>query len=169
MAIRDDESPPEAAADRAQNSARTWLRSRTAWIVLSCIIAAVLLVMWLRYNLDSLNANERRLIGTWTWKDAPGQTITQFRADRTQRHIVSPTDQRPRFRRWWIEGETMVEEYNTRFRLVKLFNEHVRRVKPNTGRAEIVFNADGTLTYTLYDGRQKIAIPWQSEFLTEAP
>lgn len=167
MAIRDDESPPEAAADRAQNSARTLFRSRTAWIVLSCIIAAVLLVMWLRYNLDSLNANERRLIGTWTWKDAPGQSITQFRADRTQRHIVSPTDQRPRFRRWCIEGETLVEEYNTRFRLVTLFNK--RSVKPHTGRAEIDFNADGTVTYTMYNGSQKIAIPWTSEFLTEAP
>ena len=61
----------------------------------------------------------------------------------------------------------MVEEYNTRFRLVQLFNR--RSVKPTTGRAEIAFNADGTITYTLYDGSQKIAIPWTSEFLTEAP
>ena len=169
MAIRDDESSPEAAADRAKNSARTLLRSRTAWIVLSCIIAVVSFVILLRYNQHSLNAIERRLIGTWTWKDAPGQSITQFRADRTLRHIISPADQRPRFRRWWIEGETMVEEYNTRFRLVKLFNELVRRVKPNTGRAEIVFNADGSVTYTFYDGTQKIAIPWTSEFLTKGP
>ncbi len=95
MEIRDGVCPPEAAADRTKNSARMWIRSRTAWIGLSCVIAVVSLTMWLRYNLDSLNANERRLIGTWTWKDAPGQTITQFRADRTQRHIVSPTDQRP--------------------------------------------------------------------------
>lgn len=167
MAIRGVESPPEAAADRPENSACSRCKSRRAWIVASLMIGLAAAAILLSHFKPWLNANERRILGTWTWQDSPGEIISQFRADQTMRYFASGAT-RVEFQRWWFEGDTLVTEHLGRNPIKRFYYKYARGFR-NKDRYPIDFNGDGSVTHTLPDGSRKHAIPWQSKFLTEAP
>ena len=170
MKIRDDASTPETAADPVRHSTRSLFKSRRARIVVCCTIGIVTATILCSHFKPWLSANERRMLGIWTWKDTAGKMVIQYRTDRTLRYTyASPTGRRVIFMRWWFDGDTLCYEHSGRDTLVTAVNKHVLRVKYSGDRTPVVFNADGSVTHKLPDGSRKHAIPWQSKFLNEAP
>ena len=116
-----------------------------------------------------LNDSERRMIGVWTWQDAPGELISEYREDGTMRYGVDdPRDTRINFARWSIEGDKYVVEYSPQNLLRYIYlKQWVLRVNRNLGFGNeyslIDFRSDGTISVTLDDGKKRVLIPWSSE------
>lgn len=139
-----------------------------AMFSVSGLVLSVLLVLWCK---PWLNESERRLLGVWTWKDQPGEITIHYRDDGTMRYTDRPGDRDPAFVRWSIESNVISEEFSERNTLEYVAKNLLFRRKWKPDQHGIMFNADGTVTVKLWDGTDRVMIPWssdQGEFLKNA-
>ncbi len=66
------------------------LSRRSFWKWTTTLILGLALLTWALQSWKPwLNANERRLIGIWTWQDGPGEMTLHFHEDGTVHHRMS--------------------------------------------------------------------------------
>ena len=139
---------------------------RCAGILLSLFVLTMILIEWWK---PWLNDSERRMIGVWTWQDAPGKLVSEYRDDGTMRYVVDyPQDLRINFARWSNAGDKHVVEYSPQNPLRYIYlKQWVLRVNRNAGFSPefsgIIFRSDGTISFTLEDGTSRVLIPWSSK------
>ncbi|MEZ6061590.1 MAG: hypothetical protein R3C19_14685 [Planctomycetaceae bacterium] len=126
---------------------------------LTVLAGLVLIFVWT----PALNADERRLVGTWTYQEDPGHMVLDFRPDGTMLYDHDPFDGRPAFTRWWIEDGVLYGEYSSRNALRTFAVRHILRATYTTDSNPIHFLEDGTVRITTSDGTQRILIPWHGE------
>jgi len=90
------------------------LSRRSFWKWTTVLILGVGLVPWLLQSWKPwLNKSERRLVGLWTWQDAPGEMTLHFRDNGTMIYLDRPTLLLGRitFTRWHVKGNELWVEY----------------------------------------------------------
>ena len=116
------------------------------------------------------------MLGVWTWQDAPGGLICQYRDDGTMRYQFDELKGKVHFARWRIEGDKHIVEHSPQDQLRYIYlKQFYLRVKRDEGfgneYATIDFCSDGTISFMVGNGKEKVLIPWssdQGEFLKKA-
>lgn len=142
-----------------------WLSRRSLWKWTTTLILGVGLVLWLLHWKPWLNESERRLIGTWTWQDEPGEMTIHYRENGTMLYLDRPTFVKDRitFTRWHIKGSELWVEYAPRSILDYLAQKLVMRSRFGAVPTTIHFHDDGTVHHRLSDGKTRVLIPWESD------
>ena len=154
------------ATDLPPKPRRRYRYLRFAGILLSLFVLTMILIQWWK---PWLNDSERRMIGVWTWQDAPGEVVSEYREDGTMRYVVDyPQDRRINFVRWNIEGDKHVVESSPQNPLRYIYyKQWVHRVNRNVGfsteNATIDLCSDGSISFTLESGKSRVLIPWSSK------
>ena len=141
---------------------------RLAGLVLCLFVLIMICIQWWT---PWLNESERRMVGVWTWQDAPGEMTCHYRSDGTMRYTDNPRDTSPVFLRWKTDNVIISIEYSERNSLEYVAKNILFRRKWLRDRYPVTFNADGTVTFTLSDGKKRVLIPWssdQGDFLKKA-
>ena len=133
---------------------------RFAGILFCLFVLAILFIQWWK---PWLNESERKMLGVWTWQDAPGEITIHYRNDGTLRYTDRPEDRKPAFMRWKIEKGVISGEYSERNAFEYVAKNLIYRRKWKPDECPVKFNADGTITYTLSDGKKRVFIPWSSD------
>ena len=133
---------------------------RFGGIVFSLFVLTIIFIQWWK---PWLNESERKMLGVWTWQDEPGEITIHYRTDGTLRYTNRPGDRKPAFMRWKIENGVISGEYSERNVLEYVAKNLIYRRKWEPDKCPVAFNADGTITFKLSDGTERLLIPWSSE------
>jgi hypothetical protein len=128
--------------------------------VLSLFVLTIIFIQWWK---PWLNESERKMLGVWTWQDAPGEITSHYRSDGTMRYTDEPKDMNPGFVRWKIENEVISIEYSERNSLEYVAKNILFRRKWKRDTYPVKFSSDGTITFGISDGKERVLIPWSSE------
>ena len=140
------------------------LMKRRRRIVIGSFVTIVLVVLSfvaIQWWKPWLNESERRFLGVWTWKHAPGEMTIQYRDDGTMRYTDLPVDPRVNSSRWYVEGDVFYEDYE-KWSWAALV-QTLRLGPRSPDECRIRFNADGSMTQFHPSGSQVDFIPWNSD------
>ena len=132
---------------------------RLAGIGFSVFVLSLIFIQWKK---PWLNESERRMLGVWTWQDSPGEITSHYREDGTMRYTDRPTDINPGFMRWKIEKDVLSIEYSERNSLEYVAKNVLFRRKLKPDQYPVAYNADGSIAFTIPDGKKRVLIPWSS-------
>ena len=134
---------------------------RRCRIVIGSCVAVILAGLAVQRWKPWLNETERRFLGVWTWKHAPGEMTIQYRDDGTSRFTVLPVDPRVISSRWYVEGDVLYEDYE---KLSWAALVQTLRLGPRSPEeSRIRFNVDGSITLSFSSGNQVDFIPCNSD------
>lgn len=164
-------SPAPEIADAADQPPKPRRRIRYVRLAGFCVVALVLGPVFIQWWKPWLNASERRMLGVWTWQDSPGEITSHYRDDGTMRYTDRPSDRNPGFMRWRIEKDVISIEYSERNSFEYVAKNVLFRRKWKPDQHPVKYNADGIITFTMSDGKERVLIPWssdQGEFLKQS-
>ncbi|MDB4614218.1 hypothetical protein OAH18_00870 [bacterium] len=146
------------------------VRSKRNLAILAVMLLIALLV-WMSLVRTRLNDAERRLVGVWTYLDAPGETVYHFRDDGTLR--FSAPFGSATFMRWWIDDGNLTVENKTADTVLPakatLWIPPVvqRRVFGLYSESfPISFGTNGELILR-YQSGDRTMVPWQGKYSEE--
>ena len=145
-------------------------RRRTRFLRLAgiCAVVFALGLAFIQTWPPGLNASERRFLGVWTWKEAPGRMTCHYQQDGTMQYSTGPSDTSPRFMSWKVDSNVISLESFERNLMRQIVKSAFSRRKQKPDQYPVTFNADGSITFALPDGTVKVLIPWSSD-LGEIP
>lgn len=146
---------------RSRKKSITMPNKRRCRIVIASCVVVILAGLAVQWWKPWLNETERRFLGVWTWKHAPGEMTIQYRDDGTLRYTRLPVDPRVNSSRWYVEGDVLYEDYEK-----WSWAGHVQslRLGPRSPEEhQIRFNPDGSITLFNQFGTQVDFIPWNSD------
>lgn len=147
-------------SDTAPSKSQPWFRKR--YIAVVCLLVLGTLIYRSR-----LSEGERKLLGVWTWQDAPGEMLAHYRADHTLRYGWAPFDGAPVFVRWNIEGDELVYEYSSRSTIKHTLFSKVLRRPAMRERFPLTFLDDGSVKFEMEDSMSRVLIPWSGQMSEE--
>ena len=132
------------------------------WVIPTGLVMILLVAVILSVCLSQPSPIEKRFIGIWTWKDAPGEMVMQFRNDGTMRGIW-PLAGRVSFERWWIEDDVFFMESSPRNTIGHLTRKHLLRHNFTMERCPLRHHSDGSVSFVISSGKERVLIPWDGE------